>query len=124
MPSCGARPGRGITADNRGRRLDDPLWSDHRRDGRHSLVREDAGFKPLEIGAPMDVLWFRLSRKGDDPQETFGRIEAGQNADPHQSRRTLQCGYVIPKGSAELLKAQGLEKFRENIAALAPYVCR
>jgi 2-polyprenyl-6-methoxyphenol hydroxylase-like FAD-dependent oxidoreductase len=91
-------------------------------DGRHSLVREDAGFKPLEIGAPMDVLWFRLSRKGDDPQETFGRIEAGQMLILINRGGHWQCGYVIPKGSAELLKAQGLEKFRENIAALAPYV--
>ena len=47
-------------------------------DGRHSRVREDAGFKPLNIGAPMDVLWFRLSRRAKDANETFGRVDAGQ----------------------------------------------
>jgi 2-polyprenyl-6-methoxyphenol hydroxylase-like FAD-dependent oxidoreductase len=91
-------------------------------DGRHSLVREDAGFKPQEIGAPMDVLWFRLSRKDGDPQETFGRIEAGQMLILINRGEHWQCGYVIAKGSTDRLKALGIEKFRENIAALAPYV--
>jgi 2-polyprenyl-6-methoxyphenol hydroxylase-like FAD-dependent oxidoreductase len=91
-------------------------------DGRHSLVREEAGFEPEEIGAPMDVLWFRLSRKDDDLQETFGRIEAGQMLILINRGEHWQCGYVIAKGSANRLKAQGIEKLRENIAALAPFV--
>ena len=91
-------------------------------DGRHSLVREEAGFDPQEIGAPMDVLWFRLSRKDDDPQETFGRIEAGQMLILINRGEHWQCGYVIAKGSANRLKALGIEKLRENIAELAPFV--
>src|SRR5262249_22354523 len=31
-------------------------------DGRHSIVREKAGFEVENLGAPMDVLWMRLSR--------------------------------------------------------------
>ena len=89
-------------------------------DGRHSRVRQAAGLKPRNIGAPMDVLWFRLSRRVDDANETFGRIDAGQflifiNRGDH-----WQCGYVIAKGSAEALKAAGIEALRAKIAALAP----
>ncbi|HUB64567.1 MAG TPA: FAD-dependent oxidoreductase [Methylocella sp.] len=91
-------------------------------DGRHSLVREEAGFEPQEIGAPMDVLWFRLSRKDDDPRETFGRIEAGQMLILINRGEHWQCGYVIAKGSANRLKAQGIETLRAHIAELAPFV--
>ena len=89
-------------------------------DGRRSIVREAAGLKPQNIGAPMDVLWFRLSRRVEDANETFGRIDAGQflifiNRGDH-----WQCGYVIAKGSAEALKAAGIEALRAKIAALAP----
>jgi 2-polyprenyl-6-methoxyphenol hydroxylase-like FAD-dependent oxidoreductase len=91
-------------------------------DGRHSLVREEAGFDPLEIGAPMDVLWFRLSRKDDDPQETFGRIDAGQMLVLIFRGEHWQCGYVIAKGSANRLRAQGIETLRQNIAELAPFL--
>jgi 2-polyprenyl-6-methoxyphenol hydroxylase-like FAD-dependent oxidoreductase len=91
-------------------------------DGRHSLVREEAGFEPLEIGAPMDVLWFRLSRNADDPEEAFGRMEAGQILVLIYRGEHWQCGYVIAKGSANRLKAQGIEKLRENIAELTPFL--
>ena len=47
-------------------------------DGRHSTVREKAGLKSDDYGAPMDVLWFHLSRKGSDSADTFGHIEAGK----------------------------------------------
>src|ERR1700730_17604636 len=91
-------------------------------DGRHSLVREEAGFEPLEIGTPMDVLWFRLSRKIGDPEEAFGRMEAGQILVLIYRGEHWQCGYVVAKGSANRLKAQGIEKLRENIAELTPFL--
>jgi 2-polyprenyl-6-methoxyphenol hydroxylase-like FAD-dependent oxidoreductase len=91
-------------------------------DGRHSSVREEAGFEPDEIGAPMDVLWFCISRKEDDPNETFGRIEAGQMLILINRGEHWQCGNVIAKGSIARLKAQGIEKFRAQIAELAPFV--
>lgn len=91
-------------------------------DGRHSKVREKAGFELLEIGAPMDVLWFRLSRDRNDPQESFGRIEAGQFLVLINRGEYWQCGYVIAKGSAFQLRAQGIDKLRSRIAALAPFL--
>jgi 2-polyprenyl-6-methoxyphenol hydroxylase-like FAD-dependent oxidoreductase len=90
-------------------------------DGRHSLVRREAGFVPLDIGAPMDALWFRLSRHDDDPQETFGRIDAGQILVLLNRGEHWQCAYVIAKGSADRLMAQGIGSLRDHISALAPF---
>src|SRR5271170_3803780 len=47
-------------------------------DGWHSTVREKAGLKSNDYGAPMDVLWFRLSRKSGDDTDAFGHAEAGK----------------------------------------------
>ncbi len=91
-------------------------------DGRHSRMRAEAGLTPLQIGAPMDVLWFRLSRRAEDASETFGRIDAGQMLVLINRGDHWQCGYVIAKGSAEVLKAAGVEALRAKIAALAPFL--
>ncbi len=91
-------------------------------DGRHSTVRRAAGFTPQDLGAPMDVLWFRLSRRESDPLETFGRIDAGQILVLINRGEHWQCGYVIAKGSGDRLKALGIEALRERIAALAPFI--
>jgi 2-polyprenyl-6-methoxyphenol hydroxylase-like FAD-dependent oxidoreductase len=91
-------------------------------DGRHSLVRREAGFVPLDIGAPMDVLWFRLSRHANDPVETFGRIDAGQILVLLNRGEHWQCGYVIAKGSADRLKAQGIGSLRDHISTLALFL--
>src|SRR5262249_27874138 len=90
-------------------------------DGRHSLVRAKAGLPVREFGAPMDVLWFRLSRQPGDPENTMGRFDPGRifimiNRDTH-----WQCAFVIPKGSFEGLRAGAIESFRETVAAEAPW---
>src|SRR6195256_5680488 len=46
-------------------------------DGRHSIVRERAGLEVEEIGAPMDVLWFRVG-KGEESESVFARLEVGK----------------------------------------------
>jgi 2-polyprenyl-6-methoxyphenol hydroxylase-like FAD-dependent oxidoreductase len=91
-------------------------------DRRHSLVRREAGLVPQELGAPMDVLWFRLSRHANDPVETFGRVDAGQILVLLNRGEHWQCGYVIAKGSADRLKAQGIGSLRDHISALAPFL--
>ncbi len=88
-------------------------------DGRSSIVREEAGLPVQEFGAPMDVLWFRLSHGADAPQ-TLGRIEAGAIFIMLNRGDYWQCGYVIPKGTFERLRAAGLPAFRERVARLAP----
>jgi 2-polyprenyl-6-methoxyphenol hydroxylase-like FAD-dependent oxidoreductase len=91
-------------------------------DGRHSIVREKAGFAPHDIGAPMDVLWFKLARRPDDPSELFGRVAAGKFLVMINRGDHWQCGYVIPKGGFDALRAQGIGVLRTNIARLAPFM--
>ena len=90
-------------------------------DGRHSVVREKAGLNVLDIGAPIDVLWFRLSRPQDDPEETMARLGAGQLLVMINRNDYWQCGFVIPKGANEIVRTQGLGAFQEKIANLAPF---
>ena len=91
-------------------------------DGRHSLVRREAGFVPLDIGAPMDVLWLKLSRQTTDAGALLFRADAGQILAIFNRGEYWQCAYVIAKGSADRLKAQGIGSLRRKIAALAPFL--
>jgi 2-polyprenyl-6-methoxyphenol hydroxylase-like FAD-dependent oxidoreductase len=90
-------------------------------DGRHSIVRGAAGLAVDELGAPMDVLWFRISRRPEDPGDTMGRFETGQIFIFINRGEYWQCGCVIPKGSMEQLKEQGMEAFRARVAKNAPF---
>ncbi len=90
-------------------------------DGRHSTLRQAAGFKVIETGAPMDVLWFRLSRRAGDPDDTMGRFDPGRMMVTINRGDYWQCAYVIPKGSLEKLRGAGLAAFRDSIAAAAPF---
>ena len=90
-------------------------------DGRNSIVREKAGLKVKEFGAPMDVLWFRLSRSPDDPVGIMGRFDSGRIFVTINRGEYWQCGYVIPKGRFEEMRRQGFEAFRGEIVRLAPY---
>ena len=90
-------------------------------DGRHSVVREKAGLKILDKGAPMDVLWMRISRAKTDPPQSLGRIDRGRMFVMINRGDYWQCAFVIPKGTAEQLKSRGIEKFREEVASLIPY---
>ena len=91
-------------------------------DGRHSTVRAAAGLAVKVLGAPMDVLWFRVSHKPGDSAETMGRFDAGSILVMLDRGDYWQCAYVIAKGSAERLKAEGIERFRARIAALMPFL--
>jgi 2-polyprenyl-6-methoxyphenol hydroxylase-like FAD-dependent oxidoreductase len=90
-------------------------------DGRSSVVREKAGLRVQELGAPMDVLWFRLSRRPADPEQTMGRFDIGRIFIMINRGEYWQCGSVIPKGSVETIHARGLETFRNGVATLAPF---
>jgi len=90
-------------------------------DGRHSTIRDAAGFHVTEIGAPIDVLWLRLSRHPNDPVATLGRIVNGKMMVTLDRGDYWQCAYVIPKGGIEQTRAAGLPVFRAAIADLAPH---
>ena len=89
-------------------------------DGRHSTVRERAGLPVEEIGAPMDVLWFRLPRKAGDAEEVMGRFEAGRIVVLLNRGDYWQCAFVIRKGRFEEQRHAGLPAFRANVASTVP----
>ncbi|OLC13199.1 MAG: hypothetical protein AUH29_13905 [Candidatus Rokubacteria bacterium 13_1_40CM_69_27] len=91
-------------------------------DGRQSLVRAQAGLPVEELGAPMDVLWFRLSRGSQESGQTMGRFDTGQIFVMIDRGEYWQCGYVIPKGRFDEIRQGGLPAFRERVARLAPLV--
>jgi 2-polyprenyl-6-methoxyphenol hydroxylase-like FAD-dependent oxidoreductase len=93
-------------------------------DGRHSVVRARAGLSVEEFGAPMDVLWFRLSRQSGDPEDPIGRFDAGRIFIMLNRGEYWQCGFVIPKGSRDQLQARGLPAFRESVGQLAPFAAK
>ncbi len=92
-------------------------------DGRSSIVRERAELKVNEFGAPMDVLWFRLSRRPDDGEQTLGRIVKGKMMVTLNRGDYWQCAYLIRKGDYERIKERGLDAFRKNIVSVAPFMC-
>lgn len=91
-------------------------------DGRHSTLRERAGLKAEDLRAPMDVMWFRISRKETDPAEVIGHIEDGQMLVMLSRNDYWQCAYVIPKGTADEAKQAGLDKFRDTIGGMSPFL--
>ena len=90
-------------------------------DGRQSVVRARAGLQVNEFGAPMDVLWFGLSRRSTDPEASMGRFDVGRIFITLNRGDYWQCGFVIPKGSAEQIREKGLPAFRADVAQLAPF---
>jgi 2-polyprenyl-6-methoxyphenol hydroxylase-like FAD-dependent oxidoreductase len=91
-------------------------------DGRHSVIRERAGLPVVNLGAPMDVMWMRLSRRSSDPGQTFGYIDRGRILVLLNREDYWQCAFVIHKGTAEEIRRRGLPSFREEIARLVPFL--
>jgi 2-polyprenyl-6-methoxyphenol hydroxylase-like FAD-dependent oxidoreductase len=91
-------------------------------DGRHSTLRAKAGLRSDDYGAPMDVLWFRMTRREDDGEDVFGHIEAGAMIVMLDRGDYWQCAYVIPKGGIERVKSAGIEAFRARVVALSPFL--
>jgi 2-polyprenyl-6-methoxyphenol hydroxylase-like FAD-dependent oxidoreductase len=91
-------------------------------DGRHSVLRAAAGLEVETLGAPMDVLWMRLSRKPSDPGHVLGRVDRGLMLVTLDRGDYWQCAFVIRKDSWDALRARGLEAFHRDIATIAPFL--
>jgi 2-polyprenyl-6-methoxyphenol hydroxylase-like FAD-dependent oxidoreductase len=89
-------------------------------DGRSSTLRAQSGLAVQDFGAPMDVLWFRVARSPGAPDQPLGRFGSGFILIAIDRGGYWQCGYVIPKGAQERVRAQGFEAFRSRIARHAP----
>ena len=90
-------------------------------DGRASVVRERAKLAVRELGAPMDVLWFRLPRHATDPDNSMGYFDPSRILVTINRGDYWQCGHVIPKGGDARIRAAGVPAFRERVAAIAPF---
>jgi 2-polyprenyl-6-methoxyphenol hydroxylase-like FAD-dependent oxidoreductase len=91
-------------------------------DGRHSIIQKRAGLERQEFGVAIDVLWMRISKRKNDPQQTLGFF---------QQRRLLvlldrgdywQCGFVIPKGDFDVIKTSGLRQLQSEIVSFAGFL--
>ena len=91
-------------------------------DGRHSLMREQSRLERQDFGAPMDVMWFRLSRQPGDDEAVAGRFGRGHLLVTIDRGDYWQCAYVVPKGSDARIRAEGLPAFRASVAGLAPFL--
>jgi 2-polyprenyl-6-methoxyphenol hydroxylase-like FAD-dependent oxidoreductase len=89
-------------------------------DGRHSIVRERAGLAVEDIGAPIDVLWFRVGKDGDVTDPALLHAEPGRLLVTIDRGDYWQCAFVIPKGTTEAVKAGGLPAFRTTIIEMLP----
>jgi 2-polyprenyl-6-methoxyphenol hydroxylase-like FAD-dependent oxidoreductase len=91
-------------------------------DGRHSVTRNAAGFDVIEHGVPIDVLWFRISRKPDDPGQVLGNVNYGKAMILINRSDYFQAGLIIKKGSYQKIQARGLDALRDEIRKIAPYL--
>src|SRR6202790_1935088 len=91
-------------------------------DGRHSIVRAKAGLEVIDLGAPIDVLWMRLSRLPTDPAQTLSRFRAGKLLVTLDRGDYWQCAYVIPKGCFQPNQKKGLPAFCRDLETVALFL--
>jgi 2-polyprenyl-6-methoxyphenol hydroxylase-like FAD-dependent oxidoreductase len=89
-------------------------------DGRHSIVRREAGLPVVDFGAPIDVLWFRLAKDVNDRDQTAGYIWPGLFFVTIDRGEYWQCAYVIPKGGGDAVRTAGLPALRARLAQRLP----
>jgi 2-polyprenyl-6-methoxyphenol hydroxylase-like FAD-dependent oxidoreductase len=91
-------------------------------DGRHSIIQSCAGLKRQEFGVPIDVLWMRISKKQDDPQQSFGFFQQGKLLVLLDRGDYWQCGFVIPKGGFDEIRTRGLPQFQSDVVIFAEFL--
>src|SRR6476660_3552814 len=91
-------------------------------DGRHSIIQACAGLERQEFGVAIDALWMRISKKQDDPQQALGFFRHGKLLVLLDRGDYWQCGFVIPKGGFNEIKARGLPEFQNDIVNFAGFL--
>jgi 2-polyprenyl-6-methoxyphenol hydroxylase-like FAD-dependent oxidoreductase len=91
-------------------------------DGRASVLRAAAGLQVRDLGAPIDVFWFRIPKHQTPENDTTGILAAGRMLVLIDRGAYWQCAYVFPKGQAEAVRARGIAAFRGEVAGVAPRV--
>ncbi|MES2753639.1 MAG: FAD-dependent oxidoreductase [Pseudomonadota bacterium] len=93
-------------------------------DGRDSRLRKALDARTVTIGAPMDVLWFRLPKPAGLTEATLGNFDANRLVVTIDRGDYFQCAYVIAKGGADVARARGIDAFRDAIRAIGPETAR
>jgi len=88
-------------------------------DGRTALTREAAGLPLVETSPPIDVLWFRVSRRPDEAEAVAGRLGPGRLMVMLNRGEYWQVAFVIARGQADAIRARGLDAFRRDVVAVA-----
>ncbi len=91
-------------------------------DGRHSITRQAAQLEVRELGVPIDVLWFRIRRNTNDPEQLFGNFNYGKVLILINRNDYFQAGFLIQKGCFDEIQRRGLNAFRESVLQIAPYL--
>jgi 2-polyprenyl-6-methoxyphenol hydroxylase-like FAD-dependent oxidoreductase len=112
----------GVVAHNEGREFQVDADLVVGCDGRHSITRKAAGLEVIDHGVPIDVLWFRISRRPDDPADVLGNVNYGKALILINRGDYFQAGLIIEKGSYDALKAHGLDALRADIGRIAPFL--
>ncbi len=89
-------------------------------DGRSSVLRDKGRLPKKDLGAPIDVLWFRLPKRPTPNNETGATFGAGTLVVEIDRGDYWQCAYVVPKGAADEIRSKGIEAFRADVARAAP----
>jgi 2-polyprenyl-6-methoxyphenol hydroxylase-like FAD-dependent oxidoreductase len=112
----------GVVARNEGREMQVSADLVVGCDGRHSVTRSAAGLEVIEHGVPIDVLWFRLSRRPEDPSQVLGNVNYGKALILIDRADYFQAGLIIPKGSYDDVRARGISAFRDGVRQIAPWL--
>jgi 2-polyprenyl-6-methoxyphenol hydroxylase-like FAD-dependent oxidoreductase len=91
-------------------------------DGRRSIARAAGHLELVEFGVPIDVLWFRISRKDGDPDQVLGNVNYGKALILINRNDYFQGGLIVRKGSFEAIQRRGLKRFQRAIAQIAPFL--
>ena len=89
-------------------------------DGRDSRLRAASGLPLRDLGAPIDVFWFRVPKQRTPGNDTQGYIAGGEMVVAIDRGDYFQCARVIEKGAAERVRAEGIAAFRTDVAKAAP----
>ena len=91
-------------------------------DGRHAITHTRGGFELRDFGAPIDVLWMRLSKREGDAPQSLGFFQHGKLLVLIDRGDYFQVGFVIPKGGFDDVKQRGLRALQRDIVQLGPFL--
>jgi 2-polyprenyl-6-methoxyphenol hydroxylase-like FAD-dependent oxidoreductase len=92
-------------------------------DGRHATTRTSAHLPVHDTGVPIDVLWFRLSRRQGEPENALGNFNFGEFLLLINRGDYFQCAFIIAKDSLFThIQPGGIPAFRESLVRLVPFL--